>query len=933
VTPTRFRPPGRAGALAAFLLAAGVVAVAAQPPKEVEDPKAKPAKKVGVEDEDPGGKVKKKVIVDDADPPPKKVDAGPGGTPPDLRLDELARAAEAPAHPALKALFARFSVPFDLLTDARGAVLRVRALPRKWPEEFQGAQGTFPVTELTPDNQLKPVRPVDVTTVRKIDHYEAVALAEVDQVLKFKPLGTDTGPEGLTALDQLAAAETVLAAVIRFHDYGKDHKLREGKVWESFRPPLVTRLREVRLRQLKSVAATSDWAKTKEVGSKLLADYPQDQAVAQEVAAAWIGRATVLAGSPRDADKIQARELVDLVEARFPGAGGEAARKVRDQLRQTATDYAAEGEKAVAGNNVALARDYAERGYALDPAAPGVPELRRKLNISPSLYVAVRYFPTRLDPFTARTDGERQAVELLFEGLLEEVPDPVAGVRYRVGSAASSPAVVPGGRRVPIRLLPKGPDPRDGFDAHDIVGTLALLRQRQDTWAAAALPWFETLAPDGGGAVRVRFRHGHPDPRALLTFKLLPAGWLAAQKNGMADQAFADKPFGTGPFRVANVFKPGGNKPRELVLVPNRTYEGAGRDRKGQPHLTEIRLVESVASYDPAVEFQAGRLHLLPDPSPAELEKITKPETALMNKVKVVTAGTNRRVHLLAVNLRKPALRSRDLRKGLSQAISREAVLAELDRQFPVLRPYRRLTGPMTGPFPPKAWATSKGGVPLSDPDQGYNRLRAYLNAPGAVADLTLIYPSNNPKDFPFEDRRAAVACQLIKDQVEGLFKIDGNGRKMTIRLEPLPLPLFLSRLMDEHTYDLAYVPFDYPDDWYPYGLAALLEPSAGGPGGRNIVGFRVPGANPDGEEIQLGNLLSELRTYADFAGTIVPKTAEIHDKFNDVVPFIPLWQLDRQIVVSDRLRIYVEDTPKPADPAVLNPAVLFHNAARWRLE
>ena len=930
MTPSSLRAPGRAGALAAFLLAAGVVALAAQPPKEEEDPKAKPAKKVGAEDEDPKGKVKKKIEVDDPDPKPPKA----GATPTD-RLDDLAKAAETAPHPAVRALYVRFSVPFDLLTDARGTVLRVRTLPRKWPEKFQGAQGTFPVLELTPDNQLKASRPYDVATLKRVDHFEALALAEVDQLLKLKPLGTDPGPEGLAALDQLTAAEVVLAAVLKFHDAARETELRAGKEWEAYKPALATRLREVRLRYLKAVAAANDWPKTKDMGAKLLAEYPQDQAVAQEVSAAWLGRATQLAGSPRDADKVQARELLDQIEARFPGVGGDAGRKLREQLKQAAADYAAEGEKAAAGNNLAVARDYAERAYSIDPTAPGVSELRRKLNISPSLYVATRYFPTRLDPLTARTDGERQAVELLFEGLLEEVPDPVTGVRYRVGTAAASPAVVPGGRRVPLRLVPRAADSRDGFDAQDVVGTLALLRQRPETWAAASLPWIEGLpAPDVGGAVRLRFRHGHPDPRALLTFKLLPAGWLAAQKNGMADPTFAAKPFGTGPFRVSNVFNPGGNRPRELVLTPSKAYEAAGVGRRGQPHLTEVRMVEMVPGYDPAAEFRDGRLHLLPDPSPAELAKITHPDAALMNRVKVVTAQTNRRVHVLAANLRKPALRSRDLRVGLAQAIDRAAVLAELDKRHPGLRPYRRLTAPMTGPFPPAAWATTKGGPSLTNPFQGHDKLRTYLASPGSLAELTLIYPGNDPAAFPLDDHRAGEACQLVKDQVESLFKTDPAGsKKLTLRLERVPLPLFLTRVMDEHTYDLAYVPFDYPDDWYPYGLAALLDPTAGGPGGRNFTGFRTPGTNPDGDEIQLGQWLTELRDHGDFAGAVVPKTAELHEKFNEVMPFVPLWQLDRLVVASDRVKVYVEDSPKPADPAVLNPTVLFHNAARWRLE
>src|SRR5262249_32931159 len=101
---THLASPSRVGVLAAILLGAGVVALAAQPPKEVEDPKAKPLKKVPVEVEDPNAKVKKKVVVEAPDAkPPAKIEAGPGNTP-DVRLDELVRAADALGHPALKPL-------------------------------------------------------------------------------------------------------------------------------------------------------------------------------------------------------------------------------------------------------------------------------------------------------------------------------------------------------------------------------------------------------------------------------------------------------------------------------------------------------------------------------------------------------------------------------------------------------------------------------------------------------------------------------------------------------------------------------------------------------------------------------------------------------------------------------------------------------------
>src|SRR5205085_8011100 len=116
------------------------------------------------------------------------------------------------------------------------------------------------------------------------------------------------------------------------------------------------------------------------------------------------------------------------------------------------------------------ARDAARRAEALDPTVPGLRELLRELNASGAvLVVGVRQFPERMSPTTARFDSERQAVELLFEGLLEEVPDPAGGVRYRPGVALGLPTVTPGGREFLLRTTGGAAAGRDAVGAHDVV--------------------------------------------------------------------------------------------------------------------------------------------------------------------------------------------------------------------------------------------------------------------------------------------------------------------------------------------------------------------------------------------------------------------------------------------------------------------------------
>jgi ABC-type oligopeptide transport system substrate-binding subunit len=276
---------------------------------------------------------------------------------------------------------------------------------------------------------------------------------------------------------------------------------------------------------------------------------------------------------------------------------------------------------------------------------------------------------------------------------------------------------------------------------------------------------------------------------------------------------------------------------------------------------------------------------------------------------------------MLAVNHRRPQMQSKVLRQGLSLAIDREAILSD------VYRAGKDFHKQMSGPFPPRSWASVKGAsgnaVPLVNRDLAITKLKTYLGDMGAKAEITLSYPDGDPL--------AALACNRIKAQVEALFK-DLPGRKLTILLEPVPPRDLLLRVEDEHRFDLAYVPFDYPDDWYPYALGAMLDPFAADRGGRNWTGFLHKNTGADAEDARLGQLLNELRAFREF-GQLSARTAEVHKLFNECVPFIPLWQLDRHMLVHNAVKVYTDDSDTPANPRVLNPTALFQGVARWRLE
>jgi ABC-type transport system substrate-binding protein len=890
----------RFAALALFLAGAAVVGLAGQPPKEVEDPK---------------GGVKKKIAVDDGPVTGKKEPSAPVGNPPDVRLDELVRAAGEAREANLKALLTRYAVPFDRLVTT-GGVLLVRPLPLRKGEWPADPMLEFAVTPVDEAGRPRDGRRVRIGEVRAVEFFETLAQAEAEKLLKEKGQPA--------AAENAGGAEKLLAAALRFHDYAREKQVRRGKTWDEVRDPLAARLREVRLDLLRAAVAANDPVRIRDATARLLAAYPKDPVVAQEVGVARVGEADRLLKSPSHLDHMRARELLDDFESRFPGGGGEPVKKLRLQLRDMAARAFTRAKEKKAVGDLTTARDELARAAALDPTVDGLRDMQRELRTGyPILHVGVRQYPVNISPSTARLDSEKQAVELVFEGLIEEVPQDDGAVHYRPGAAQDLPTAVPGGRDFLLRAYDRDPSGRPGFDSHDVVGTIKLLGNRADTWEAYPLPWLGGLpTPKDANAVRVPLGLGHPDPRAAFTFKLLPARWMVETGKQPDDPGFAERPFGTGPFKFHANPKPQGTEPREMIFIDNPAY-GRWRDRNGLPQLREIRLVD-VSKADPAELFRADKLHVLTDIPTADIEKYTGPGTGLASRVQVVTSAVNRRVHVLAVNLERPHMQSKALRRGISMAIDREDILREV---FRAGKPeYHRA---MTGPYPPNSWAAPKGAagaVPLMNRDLAALKLKEYLTDAGAKTDVELAYPEDDP--------RAEEACRKIKAHVEGLTKDGPAGRRLVVNLVALPMRELLTRVYDEHRrYDLAYVPFDYPDDWHPYALGAALDPNASGRGGRNWFNFLVKSTNPDSDDARLGVLLNELRGYRDFAGQLAPKAAEVSRVFNECLPFIPLWQLDRHTVVHNSLKVYVDDSGVQVSPRVLNPTTLFQGVARWRLD
>ncbi len=836
----------------------------------------------------------KRVIVDDDTP------GGAGA------IADVVRAATSAKHPQLKKFYTSTSVACDRITLEGGKVLRVVPLPYVWekdrdkfranPEGF----GAAPLDEENKAGEPQFIKPKDVLAVTT---FERFAVLEADKMVSTT--ATDSAPYS----DRVFAAERVLSGTLFAHESADAANRRRGSHWEPYKTALVEKLVDVRLLIAREMAKQKNWVRLEDLVNRYSDLYRGRPKVVQTLATIRLDEAVELVKSDDQPALERARDILSEFETKVPNAGNEKAQGIRTAL-------AAKAKKlidSVGGtSDKDRARTLLNNAKLLNPDDPTVLAKQKELRAGYSaLVVGVPRMPRLMSPATAREDSEHMAVELLFESLLDPIPDDQLGRVYRPLLAIHKPTVSPLSRDLTLVGNAAWGRPDGGaFDAADLVATVQLMKAKRTLPSAEAADWLADPAPDTDDPtrVRVKFAAAHPDPRQLLAFKILPGKYLAGRKKNLDDQIGSDSlaraPFGTGPFRLTTDFAPSpDDRPvKDISFVPNSSYRRRA-GRFGEPELSEIRFVPTGdrKADDLVRDIAAEQIHILPDVPTADLEKYRA-----LPKVAVVTPPANRRVHILAVNNTVAALQATDVRRGVSLAIDREGILNE------VYRAGTKHHHALAGPYPAGSWLAPTSPKPTFDRDLAAGKLR------DANGKVTLLFPNDDP--------RAEAVCKRIAAAVNGCGKLE-------VVPEGVSSLELHTRVEQQGRYELAYLPFDYPDIWHGHALAAALDPSAAGGGGRNFNWYRAKGTVSSRADDGLADALAELKSHRDSEGEIKKAARDVFDRFNEAVPFIPLWQLDRHMVVSTGVKVYFDGRAKEVPYDQLDPITLFCNASRWKLD
>jgi ABC-type transport system substrate-binding protein len=890
---------------------------AKKPPKkarveeEEETPKTKTpsGKKKRIEEEDdPKTTPKRKVIPVDEDEDPK---SRPGTSRPSAPASgDLKQLASQASHPAIKELFSSLAVPHDLVLykptpsvtiSGKGSQREEIIEPTPLylgtdPSRYKRERGVR-FTQLKDDGTKRTYTP-NLTSPESVRPYEEIAGDEVRRFLRSNYDERDADKPGyLSRADMLTAAEQALSAVLLWHESAKQTGQRKGEDWLSVASALRKQLLdEVLLEQMKLFAGDKDWDKVLALTRRLALNYTHtgDRARILQPAADMI-QSALKDPTGSESKKQQARQRLLELELEFPN--NPAFKPLSDALRGEAQRLLDEA-KVLARNKddnkmMLRALDNVRKAKETWPQLPDLPAFEIELGTDhPILRVGVRGpLPKYLSPAWACTDSERRAVELLFESLVQLVPDDTGGLRYRPSLAERCPKVVALGRQFELPRNAVWSDGKTPLNSTDIDFSMKLLQDgvgvgRSRVWGELLVAVERKKDPY---QVTLRMKQGFLDPLALMSFKILP------RDRRVDDEEFAVNPLGSGPFRL-DLSRQSDETQRECrFFIANPAY-GLRPTKRDAPRIQEIRFYSSA---NPAAEMSAGKFDVVLDLTAQEAHELRQKPRAERPSIEVPLPSSvpNRRIYFLAINNAK--LSDAKVRRALAFAINREGLL---DKHFrgDLKRTVHKV---VNGPFPAGSWACN----PAVSNHQNKNKLDLFdadraksLNQDPAVLQAV----KAGPYKLKYADDNPALG--------EAMKELSAQVKTLTgLVLEPTPCdPYRLREDVEQRLdYDVAYYHYDFPDE--SYWLAPLLGPPPRTDGRWNIFKF---------SNAHLTTLLTGTKDYRDFA-TVRKHQWMTHQLLYDEMPFIPMWQLDPLLAYRSEVK-----------PSALDPLLVFGNIADWRL-
>jgi peptide/nickel transport system substrate-binding protein len=467
------------------------------------------------------------------------------------------------------------------------------------------------------------------------------------------------------------------------------------------------------------------------------------------------------------------------------------------------------------------------------------------LNARDTLRIASEARPSRLDPRYATDAYTQRIIGLVFASLARIGPDgdlePYVAERWRWDDEVTCTFWL----RDDFAF--SDGHPLDAFDAEETFASV--LDPGRASPRRATLE--SVTRVEALNAREIRFHLAAPDAGFLegTTLGILPAG--QARERASDDLQI----LGAGPYRVARIERDG-----SLRLAPNPHYT---RGPVAIPNI-HVRVVPDALTR--ALELRRGSSDFVQsaiDPDTVDWLARVAPNVT-------VTRVPSSNVQYMGLNLRHPALRDPRVRRALSSAIDRNAIVRT------VLNDQARAADTL---LPPEHWAhTRPRRTTTYSPDVARTLLDAAglldPDGDGPVARIVLSYKTTTD-DL---SRRIAetIASQLLV-----------VGIRLEIRSYDWGTFFADVQRGDFHLYSLQWVGIADPDL-----LRRILHSRMQPPMGNNRAGFADPRIDRWTENARRTlDRTSRRRLYG-----------RVERRVTRLLPYIPLWWPDRTIVSSKRL-------------------------------
>ena len=362
---------------------------------------------------------------------------------------------------------------------------------------------------------------------------------------------------------------------------------------------------------------------------------------------------------------------------------------------------------------------------------------------------------------------------------------------------------------------------------------------------------------------RVELRLNHV-PRKMGGWLLGPVGPAHAGIDGRVASSVHERLLvSSGPYRCTLAT----DDRTELRLRDDHPASPAKETDKPVAHIRRIREIRLSSGSAAITALRRGDVTLLDHVSPDQLAALAEaPEIHVGRYAEPV-------VHLIALDGRNLLLRNRELRRGLSYAVDRHALLEDRILKHPP----GDADLPADGPFPKGNYANASNVKPL-----GYDMLLAKMLVTAARKEI-----GGSPIKLNFE-YPAIPEARAVVGQLAELFGIAG--------VEIVPLELPESRLETElragRRFDLAYRVVRCDDPILDAGT--LLCPGYDAPPEANTL---ASATSP-----RILQLLLELERASEWQ-TALGLAIQIDRESRDELPVIPLWQLADHYAWRDRLK------------------------------